>query len=57
MKTPRISKRKLWKILTTEPQQHISLGQAISSVHSERETPQDEWLKGYWRWKKQNNKA
>jgi len=54
MKTPRISKRKLWKILTTEPPQQISLGQAITSVYSDRETSQEDWLKGYWRWKKQN---
>jgi hypothetical protein len=53
MRQRHISKRKLWKILTAEPPQQISLSQAITSVYSERETPQDEWLKGYWRWKKQ----
>ena len=49
MKTPRISKRKLWKILTTEPPQQIQ-----PTPISSQETSQEDWLKGYWRWKKQH---
>lgn len=45
----KISKKKLIKILKTEP---IVAGSLGPMVVSRKETTHEEWLRGYWAWKK-----
>ncbi len=50
---PRISKKKFWNILKNVPKK-LDMSSVLNWPYND--TPQDEWLKGYRRWKKQQEK-
>ena len=47
------SQKKLWKALKTTPKQEVEV--AISTV-SPNKTSQEDWIKGYNKWRKTNQK-
>tara|TARA_Y100000310_G_scaffold31132_1_gene29547 strand:+ start:159 stop:422 length:264 start_codon:yes stop_codon:yes gene_type:complete len=47
------SQKKLWKVLKSTPKEKVEV--AISTV-SPNETSQEDWIKGYNKWQKTNQK-
>ena len=47
------SQKKLWKVLKSTPKEEVEV--AISTV-SPNETSQEDWIKGYNKWQKTNQK-
>ena len=53
------SQKKLWKVLKSTPKQEVEFDTPEALTHAEvspNETSQEDWLKGYNRWQKTNQK-
>ena len=47
------SQKKMWKLLKSKPKQEVEV---VSTAISPNETSQEDWLQGYNKWQKTNQK-
>ena len=57
-KATKKSKLKVWKVLKQPPQTFLAHGGSAGPIlfRSDKETPHEDWIKGYRRWQKTNQK-